>query len=120
MKKLLIGISLLSLLGCAKDAKQASYQMIDAKKAKEMMDSQEVVILDVRTVEEFNEGHIEHAINIPLADIESITLDQEQTILVYCRSGSRSKQASAILAEKGYTKIYEFGGILDWPYGLVK
>ena len=77
------------------------------------------IILDVRRVDEFSAGHIPGAINIPNESIgnEEISAlpDKDQLILVYCRSGNRSKQASEKLAALGYTNIVEFGGIMDWP-----
>jgi rhodanese-related sulfurtransferase len=78
------------------------------------------IILDVRTEEEYNESHIPDAILIPDYEImtkaEQVLTDKEQLILVYCRSGRRSKNASQALAELGYTNVKEFGGIIDWPY----
>ena len=87
------------------------------------MDTQEdYVILDVRTQEEFDAGHIPGAILIPNTEIanraEQELPDKDQLLLVYCRSGNRSKQASQILVELGYTHIREFGGINDWPYEI--
>ena len=94
---------------------------ITAKEAKEIMDSREgYIILDVRTQEEYDEGHIPGAILIPYTQIEEKAIemlpDKEQLILVYCRSGRRSKIAAEALVELGYTNIKEFGGIIDWPY----
>ena len=94
---------------------------ITAEEAKEIMDSEEgYIILDVRTREEYDEGHIPGAILIPNTEIEAkaedVLTDKDQLILVYCRSGRRSKIAAEALAELGYTNIMEFGGILDWPY----
>lgn len=94
---------------------------ITAEEAKAIMDSEEgYIILDVRTQEEYDEGHIPGAILIPNTEIEARAEeslpDKEQLILVYCRSGRRSKMATEILAELGYTNIREFGGIIDWPY----
>lgn len=81
-------------------------------------------MLDVRSQEEFDEGHIEGAIVIPDTEIadraETQLTDKEATILIYCRSGRRSKLAAQALADLGYTNIYEFGGIIDWPYEIVK
>ncbi len=92
--------------------------------AKEMIDNSEVVILDVREDYEYEEGHIENSVLLPLSEVEmsaeSILPNKDETILVYCRSGNRSKQASSILARLGYTNIYEFGGINTWEYGVVK
>ena len=103
---------------------KAVYVNINAQEAKEIMDSQtDYVILDVRTEEEFNEKHIPGAILIPDYEIEEkaeeILTDKDKLLLVYCRSGRRSKNASEILVRLGYTNIKEFGGIIDWPYETV-
>ena len=94
---------------------------ITAEEAKKLMDSESsYVILDVRTQEEYDQGHIPGAVLIPDYEIEQAAQgmlpDKDQLILVYCRSGRRSKNAAQVLAELGYTNIKEFGGILDWPY----
>ena len=94
---------------------------ITAEEAKKIMDSQEgYIILDTRTQEEFEEQHIPGAIVIPYDEVaqkaEGILTDKNQLILVYCRSGRRSKIAAEELVKLGYTNIKEFGGILDWPY----
>lgn len=94
---------------------------ITAKQAKEIMDSQEgYIILDTRTQEEYDEAHIPNAILIPHDEImqkaEGVLTDKDQLILVYCRSGRRSKLAAKDLQKLGYTNIKEFGGIIDWPY----
>jgi rhodanese-related sulfurtransferase len=99
--------------------REGSYTQISMQEAVDMMQEEtEYIILDVRTVEEFAEKHIPNAINIPnevIGDEEIAELpDKEQTILVYCRSGNRSKQASEKLVALGYTNVYEFGGINDW------
>lgn len=99
----------------------AVYENITAEEAKRIMDTQTgYVILDVRTQEEYDEKHIPEAILIPDYEIhekaEGILTDKNQLILVYCRSGRRSKLASEDLLELGYTNIKEFGGIIDWPY----
>ncbi|WP_167957042.1 rhodanese-like domain-containing protein [Anaerosporobacter faecicola] len=101
------------------------YEQITAKEAKKLMDEpQDAIILDVRTEEEYEEGHIDHAILLPHdridEEVSSILPEKDQMILVYCRSGVRSKQAALKLAELGYTNIKEFGGILDWPYEIEK
>lgn len=96
---------------------------IDAQEAKKEIEKNEVIILDVRSEEEYNSGHIENSILIPidkLEEAENILNDKNKKILVYCRSGNRSKKASNILLEKGYTNVYDFGGIKDWPYEIVK
>ncbi|MGL5351954.1 MAG: rhodanese-like domain-containing protein, partial [Clostridium sp.] len=83
-----------------------------------------IIILDVRTLEEYNTGHIENSILIPVDELEDLAssklVDKNQKILVYCRSGNRSKTASKILADLGYTKVYDFGGINSWSGELVK
>lgn len=101
-----------------------SYEQITAKEAKTIMDSKkDYVILDVRTKEEFDKSHIKGAVLIPDYEIEqrakSILTDKEQLILVYCRSGRRSKNAASKLVALGYTNIKEFGGIIDWPYETI-
>lgn len=113
----MIGALLMS--ACATESR---YHKISAEDAKEMMDTQEVIIVDVRTQEEYDAGHIEHAILIPNESISaepSELEDKDAMILVYCRSGARSKQASDKLVNLGYTNIYDFGGIIDWPYEIV-
>lgn len=101
------------------------YEQITAKDAKKIMDQQEdYVILDVRTKSEYDASHIGNAMLLPLDDIDEeatdILPDKDQLLLVYCRSGVRSKEAALQLAELGYTNIKEFGGIIDWPYDVVR
>ena len=101
----------------------AMYLEISQQEAKELMDSQkDFVILDVREQEEFDQGHIGGAILIPYTQIgdkaEEILPRKDQLILVYCRSGRRSKIAAQVLSDLGYTNVKEFGGIIDWPYGV--
>ena len=101
-----------------------SYEQITPAEAKAIMDEREdYIILDVRTQEEFDEAHIDGAILIPDYEIadkaESVLKDKNQLILVYCRSGRRSKHAAAALVKLGYTNVKEFGGIIDWPYETV-
>lgn len=96
-----------------------TYKQISAEKAMEFMETEkDYIILDVRTQEEYDEKHIPGAILVPNesigeSEIEELT-DKDQMILVYCRSGNRSKQASEKLAKLGYTNVYEFGGINNW------
>ena len=111
----------LLLSACAEEKQEAIYMNITPQEAKEIMDTQEgYIILDVRTQEEFDEKHIPGAILIPNDEIAQLALtqlpDKNQLILVYCRSGRRSKLAAQELVELGYTNIMEFGGIIDWPY----
>ena len=103
------------------NTQEAVYMNITAQEAKEIMGREEgYVILDTRTQEEYDEGHIPGAILIPHDEIlqkaESLLTDKDQLILVYCRSGRRSKLAAEDLQKLGYTNIKEFGGIIDWPY----
>ena len=100
-----------------------SYQQITQEAAKEMMDTQEVVILDVREQHEYDSGHIPGAVLLPVGTITEDTAaavidDLDAVVLVYCRSGNRSKTASQALVDLGYTNVYEFGGINDWPYDV--
>ena len=101
-----------------------SVMKITAEEAKKEIDNGDVVILDVRTKEEYESGHIENSILIPVNEIEKeaegILTDKDQKILVYCRSGNRSSKAANSLAKMGYTKVYDFGGINNWPYEIVK
>ena len=112
---------MLLLVGCATPKNQAAgYRQITMAEAVSVMEEETgYVILDVRTEEEFVQKHIPGAINVPNEEISTAAIpdlpDKEQLILVYCRSGNRSKQASEKLATLGYTNIVEFGGINDWP-----
>lgn len=106
----------LGLTGCNNEN---TYKQIDMDEAVVMMEEEtDYIILDVRTPEEFAEKHIPGAINVPNETIKSKKIPElpkeDQLILVYCRSGNRSKQASEKLAKIGYTNVYEFGGINDW------
>lgn len=97
---------------------------ITSEEAKEEMKNSDVIILDVRTEEEYKSGHIENSMLIPIDDLEykaeEVLVNKEQKILVYCRSGNRSKTAADLLVKMGYTNVYDFGGIKDWPYEIVK
>lgn len=104
--------------------KSAEYQKITAQQAKARMDSgEDIIIVDVRTKEEYEESHIDGAILIPNESIGSAQParlpDLNAEILIYCRSGNRSAQAAKKLVAMGYTKVYDFGGIIDWPYSTV-
>ena len=119
-----IFLTMLLLSACeqrAENSQEVGYVNITAEEAKKIMDTQVgYVILDTRTQEEYDQGHIPGAIVISHDEItekaESMLTDKNQLILVYCRSGRRSKLAAEDLAKLGYTNIKEFGGILDWPY----
>ena len=122
---ILIGITII-FSGCSNIPEEADsqYQKISAEEAKNMIDTDEtVIVVDVRTPEEYNEGHIENAVLIPNETIIDETPEQlpdlDAKILIYCRSGNRSQQAAEKLSELGYTNVYDFGGIMDWPYETV-
>ena len=121
---ILLPITFFGLAACD-GGKGASYEQITAQEAKAIMDTEkDYVIIDARTTEEFAEGHIADAILIPEYEIadraEKELPDKDALILVYCRSGRRSKIASEELVKLGYTNVQEFGGIIDWPYEIVK
>lgn len=121
---LLISLSLFGMTACS-DGGANSYEQITPQEAKTIMDTEkDYVILDVRTAEEFAEGHIEDAVLLDYEDVKSkahvVLPDKAALILVYCRSGRRSKIASEELVKLGYTNVKEFGGIIDWPYEIVK
>ena len=129
MKKLIILLlAVMMFTACGQDKENdqgAVYVNITAEEAKAIMDTEEgYVILDVREQDEYDAGHISGAILIPYTQIEAkaneMLPDKDQLILVYCRSGRRSKIAAEALAELGYTNIKEFGGIIDWPYEVEK
>ena len=115
-----IALLFFCLTGCAASAEQKnSFRQVSMDEAISMMEKESnYIILDVRTPEEFSEKHIPNAINIPNETIGTEEIpdlpDKDQLILVYCRSGNRSKQASEKLVKLGYTNIVEFGGINDW------
>ena len=111
-------------VGCS-DGGSATYDQISGAEAKALMDSESgYIIIDARTQEEYDQGHIPGAILIPEYEIadraEKELLDKNQLILVYCRSGRRSKIAAEELVKLGYTNVKEFGGIIDWKYEIVK
>ncbi len=129
---------LILLVGCSKNdpgnitygenqisGEDEGYINISAEKAKEMIDKGEYgVIFDVRSLEEYNEGHIKEAILLPGSElkekVEAIIPDKDEVILLYCRSGRRSAAAAKELIDMGYANVYDFGGIIDWPYEIVK
>ena len=125
MKRILpIFLVALLLVGCAAPAEEITYRQVNMDEAITMMEEGSgYIILDVRTPEEFAEKHIPGAINVANETIGTDEIpelpDKDQLILVYCRSGNRSKQASEKLVALGYTNIVEFGGINDWPGEIV-
>lgn len=125
---LLIVVAISILAGCSSENQPSdsndSYTKITAEEAKIMIDQEnDLIILDVRTPEEFDAGHIPGAVNISsteiTATVEGVITDKSDTILVYCRSGSRSAGASQELSNLGYTNVYDFGGIINWNYEVV-
>ena len=127
-KRFLIALPTFTLpfgcVGCT-DGSSASYDQISGAEAKALMDSESgYIIIDARTQEEYDEGHIPGAILIPEYEIadraEAELPDKDQLILVYCRSGRRSKIAAEELVKLGYTNVKEFGGIIDWQYEITK
>ena len=127
-KRFLIALLTFALpLGCVgcSDGSSATYEQISGAEAKALMDSESgYIIIDARTQEEYDQGHIPGAILIPEYEIadraEKELPDKDQLILVYCRSGRRSKIAAEELVKLGYTNVKEFGGIIDWEYEIVK
>ena len=107
-----------------KNEKKAEYKKITSDEAQNIMSTQKAIVVDVRSLEEYNEGHIPNAISVPLETIENeaeIKLkNKDDLILVYCRSGRRSREAALRLIEKGYTNVIDFGGIQDWNGEVVK
>lgn len=126
---IMLSLSFFGLASCGSADNEKNtdltYEQISAEEAKSLMDTEKAyIIIDARTQEEFAEGHIEGAILIPEYEIaqraEKELPDKDALILVYCRSGRRSKIASEELVKLGYTNVKEFGGIIDWPYETVK
>ena len=113
-------IALLLLAGCGAKSSEATYRQITMEEAVTMMEEESgYIILDVRTAQEYSEKHIPGAINVANESIGTEDIpelpDKDQLILVYCRCGNRSKQASEKLVKLGYTNIVEIGGIPSWP-----
>lgn len=108
----------------APETSDSSYKKISAEDAKNRMDEdKDVIVVDVRTLDEYKEGHIEGSILIPNETITDtppeLLPDLDAEVLIYCRSGNRSQQAAEKLMDLGYTNVYDFGGIIDWPYDTV-
>ena len=109
----------------AEDANAAQYHHLSAEEAKAVMDSGEsVIVLDVREQSEYDAGHIPGAVLLPSGSVQQMAADvlpdKDAKILVYCRSGNRSRTAANVLVGLGYTQVYDFGGIINWPYDVVK
>ena len=124
MRRLAVLLALALLLtGCG--GGKADYQQISQDEAYRMMQEETVVLLDVREQSEYDAGHIPDAVLLPVGSIgeesaAAVIPEKDTAVLVYCRSGNRSKTAAAALAELGYTAVYEFGGINSWPYEVVE
>ena len=107
-----------------KEVRKAEYKKITSDEAKNIMLTEKPIVVDVRSLEEYNEGHIPNAISVPLETIENEAetklKNKDDLILVYCRSGRRSREAALKLIEKGYTNVIDFGGIQDWNGEVVK
>ncbi len=124
MKKLAVILTCLVLLVCGAACQQEnaeSFQTITPEKAYQRLDQEEgIVLIDVRTEEEYQEKHIPGSVLLPLSElekeIEEVVQDKETVVFIYCRSGNRSAQGAKILSEMGYTEVYDLGGIIDWPY----
>lgn len=125
---IMILVGMISLISCGKSeeviTKIATSTKISSEDAKKIIDDDKsIVILDVRTEDEYNSGHIENSILLPVDDLtdkaERVLKDKNQKILIYCRTGNRSNIALKKLNEMGYTNLYDFGGINSWEYGLV-
>ena len=119
-----MSIFALAFVGCSPD-RPASYEQISGAKAKALMDSESgYIIIDAREQYEYDQGHIPGAILIPYTEIadraEKELPNKDQLILIYCRSGRRSKLAAEELVKLGYVNVKEFGGINDWEYEIVK
>ena len=109
------------LAGCGGNTSGGSYEQIMQEEAEEIMDTQEVIALDVREQDEYDSGHIPGVDLLPVGIIDEdaaaeVILETDSTVLGYCHSGNRSKTAFSTLTELGYTNIYEFGGINTWPH----
>lgn len=118
-------VALLLLTGCGGTKVDNTYHQISLEEAKNMVNTQKVVIRDVREQDESDAGHISGAILFPVGTISedtaaSVIPEMDSVVLVYCRNGNRSKTASEALTELGYTNIYEYGGINTWPYEVEK
>lgn len=113
-----------SLPASSSAVEKAEYRTLTAQEAKARMDSDDsIVVLDVRTEAEFEEKHIEGAVLIPnetiISEPPAELPDKDAEILIYCRSGNRSRQAAEKLIGMGYSNVYDFGGINSWPYDTV-
>ena len=120
MKKLIILMFIVIVLITGCGVKENG--MISVEEVNEIVENYEsydnVYVLDVREVDEYEEGHIKNSVNIPLGSLTTIDYDKNAKIIVYCRSGNRSKTAKELLEKLGYTNVYDMGGINNWPYTI--
>ncbi|MEH7249666.1 rhodanese-like domain-containing protein [Neobacillus niacini] len=117
MKKIFTLFAVLLLAGCM----GAAFENVTVEKAKEMIDEEKVIILDVRTPEEYNSGHIPGSELVPLQVLEGMSedLDKDKSYLLVCRSGNRSQQAAEILTSKGFKNVYNMtGGMNEWTFEI--
>ncbi len=129
MKNIIVILLILILLFISfkffttKEGNTSNYKKITPNEAKEIMEEEDVIIIDVRTKEEYDNSHIKNAVLIPNETIGSDKLEKvsnlNQKIIVYCRSGARSKKAAMKLLKIGYKNVYDMGGIMNWPYETV-
>jgi phage shock protein E len=122
---LLLIVIITAMIACREEAKDMRYRKISAEVAHEMIEeNDEIILIDVRTSDEFNTSHIPGSILVPYdvikEQIGSIAEDKDTVIILYCRSGNRSKLASDALIAMGYSQVYDMGGITDWPYEITK
>lgn len=126
MKKVILLMIVLCFMvtGCGNTTNEEMNEMIAVSEVKEIIDNygdySNLYIVDVREKDEYESGHLENAINIPLSVLEAIDLDKDARIIVYCQSGGRSSNARSILEDLGYTDVVDMGGINDWPYEIIE
>ena len=126
MKKILLILCISVLLvGCSnnKDLVEKKDTMIKVDEVYSLLEKDEIILIDVRTVQEYHSGHIDGAMSIPLDtlnEISSLEIEKDSKIVVYCRSGNRRKTALQTLIDMGYSDVYDMGGIESWPYDLVQ
>lgn len=116
MKKISLLIICLLITGC-----KGSYTTINSNVAMNLIEEEHAIVIDVRSIEEYNREHIEGAVNIPLDMINNVDYELDETIIVYCQSGMRSMEAAKMLSKLGYTNLYNLdGGLLNWGFDLIK
>ena len=121
MKFIKIFFILILFSGCSKPI----YEIISAEEAYKMINKGNIIILDVREENEYNQGHLKNSINIPFDELEDrfiaeVTDDKEKIIILYCRSGHRAMIGAETLASMGFKNLYTFGSIDDWNNEIIK